>query len=84
MMVMWDHARTPGCADTTHYKQAPRPPFTPFVGTAAITHYPDRHSGGFNVLYYDCHVKWVRPDNLRVKDFREPGYPPAVAGYPGE
>jgi hypothetical protein len=29
-------------------------------------------------------VKWVKPSYLRVKDFREPGYPPAVPGYPGE
>jgi prepilin-type N-terminal cleavage/methylation domain-containing protein/prepilin-type processing-associated H-X9-DG protein len=84
MLVVWDHARTPGCADTTNYKHAPRPPFTPFEGEAAATHYPNRHSGGMNALHYDGHVKWVRPAKLRVADFRLPGSPPPVAGYPGE
>ena len=31
-MVVWDHRKTPGCADTTHFTKNPRPPFTPFVG----------------------------------------------------
>jgi prepilin-type N-terminal cleavage/methylation domain-containing protein/prepilin-type processing-associated H-X9-DG protein len=85
IMVVWDHQRTPGCADTTNYKQNPRPPFTPFEGDPnSETHYPKRHSGGFNVLYYDGHAKWVRPAKLRVADFRQPGYPPAVPEYPGE
>jgi prepilin-type N-terminal cleavage/methylation domain-containing protein/prepilin-type processing-associated H-X9-DG protein len=84
ILVVWDHAKTPGCADTTNYKQAPRPPFTPFVGTGSETHYPTRHSGGFNALHYDGHVKWIRPSNLRVADFRAPGSPPPVPGYPGE
>jgi prepilin-type N-terminal cleavage/methylation domain-containing protein/prepilin-type processing-associated H-X9-DG protein len=84
MMVVWDHAKTPGCADTTNYKKAPRPPFTPFEGPGAETHYPLRHSGGFNTLLYDGHVKWRRPSTLHVADFRLPGSPPPVAGYPGE
>jgi len=83
--IVWDHRRTPGCADTTNYTANPRPPFTPFAGTTACeTHYPPRHNGGLNFLYYDGHVKWRRPSSLRVADFREPGYPPAVSGYPGE
>jgi len=84
MMVVWDHAKTPGCADTTNYKKAPRPPFTPFEGPGAETHYPLRHSGGFNALHYDGHVKWQRPSSLRVADFRAPGSVPPVPGYPGE
>jgi prepilin-type N-terminal cleavage/methylation domain-containing protein/prepilin-type processing-associated H-X9-DG protein len=84
MLVVWDHARTPGCADTTNYKKAPRPPFTPFEGEPAATHYPTRHSGGMNALHYDGHVKWLRPARLRVADFRLPGAPPPVAGFPGE
>jgi len=83
--VIWDHRRTPGCADTTNYTSNPRPPFTPFEGiTASETHYPTRHLGGGNFLYYDGHVKWRRPSSLRVADFREPASGPAVAGYPGE
>jgi prepilin-type N-terminal cleavage/methylation domain-containing protein/prepilin-type processing-associated H-X9-DG protein len=84
ILVVWDHQRTPGCADTTNYKRAPRPPFTPFEGEAAATHYPIRHSGGMNALHYDGHAKWVRPGKLRVADFRQPGSPPAVPDYPGE
>ncbi len=84
MMVVWDHAKTPGCADTVNFKKAPRPPFTPFEGAGAETHYPLRHSGGFNGLHYDGHVKWRRPSSLHVADFRLPGSPPPVAGYPGE
>jgi prepilin-type processing-associated H-X9-DG protein len=84
MLVVWDHARTPGCADTTNYKRAPRPPFTPFTGPPAETHYPTRHSGGMNALLYDGHGKWIRPDRLRVADFRVPGSVPVVPGFPGE
>ena len=84
-VIVWDHRRTPGCADTTNYTGNPRPPFTPFAGTtAAETHYPTRHNGGLNMLYYDGHVKFSRPGNLRVANFREPNYPPPVGGYPGE
>ena len=84
-IAVWDHRRTPGCADTTNYTSNPRPPFTPFAGvTAAETHYPTRHSGGANFLYYDGHVKWAAPSGLRVALFREPGSLPAVPAYPGE
>ena len=73
-IVVWDHRRTPGCADTTNYTSNPRPPFLPFEGiTGSETHYPTRHSGGCNFLFYDGHVKWARPSMLRVSNFREPG-----------
>src|SRR5438874_1164924 len=39
VMVVWDHARTPGCADTTNYPTAAqKPPFTPTTGAMAATH----------------------------------------------
>jgi prepilin-type N-terminal cleavage/methylation domain-containing protein/prepilin-type processing-associated H-X9-DG protein len=80
VMVVWDHARTPGCADTTNYpKAAQKPPFTPVTGKPAATHYPTRHTGGFNALFYDGHVKWRRPESLRDSDFRIPGSPPPTA-----
>jgi prepilin-type N-terminal cleavage/methylation domain-containing protein/prepilin-type processing-associated H-X9-DG protein len=80
VMVVWDHARTPGCADTTNYATAPaKPPFTPVTGTPSATHYPLRHSEGMNVLYYDGHVKWRKPSGLRDSDFRVPGSPPPTA-----
>jgi len=84
-VVVWDHRRTPGCADTTNYTANPRPPFLPFEGDVnSETHYPTRHSGGGNFLFYDGHVKWERPGSLRVANFREPGSIPYVAAYPGE
>ncbi|HQK93662.1 MAG TPA: DUF1559 domain-containing protein [Armatimonadota bacterium] len=84
-VVVWDHRRTPGCADTANYTANPRPPYTPFEGgSASETHYPTRHNGGLNFLFYDGHAKWLKPSALRVKYFREPGYGPAVPGYPGE
>jgi prepilin-type N-terminal cleavage/methylation domain-containing protein/prepilin-type processing-associated H-X9-DG protein len=89
-LVVWDHANTPGCADTANYptgNNTPvlRPPYVPFEGTTtSVTHYPLRHNDGFNCLYYDGHVKWRRPSSLQVSDFREPGYGPVVAGYPGQ
>lgn len=83
--VVWDHRRTPGCADTTNYTANPRPPFLPFEGiSGSETHYPTRHSGGCNFLFYDGHVKWYRPSMLRVSNFREPGSLPYVPSYPGE
>ena len=80
VIVVWDHAKTPGCADTTNYPTAPqKPPFTPTTGTAAATHYPPRHNDGFNILCYDGHVSFKKPANLRDSDFRIPGSLPATA-----
>jgi prepilin-type N-terminal cleavage/methylation domain-containing protein/prepilin-type processing-associated H-X9-DG protein len=80
IMVIWDHARTPGCADTTNYATAPqKPPFTPINGPTAATHYPVRHNEGMNALFYDGHVSFKKPNNLRDSDFRIPGSPPATA-----
>jgi prepilin-type N-terminal cleavage/methylation domain-containing protein/prepilin-type processing-associated H-X9-DG protein len=79
-IVVWDHRRTPGCADTTNFTANPRPPFTPFEGlTSCETHYPTRHNGGCNFLFYDGHVKWLKPSSLRSTMFREPGYLPNSA-----
>jgi prepilin-type N-terminal cleavage/methylation domain-containing protein/prepilin-type processing-associated H-X9-DG protein len=54
VMIIWDHARTPGCANSTI--RAPRGPWKPYTGPAALTHYPPRHLGVFNVLFCDAHV----------------------------
>ncbi len=81
IMVAWEHARTPGCADTTNFPTAPqKPPFTPTTGPSAATHYPLRHADGMNALFYDGHVRLVRPSQLRESDFRVPGSqpPPAI------
>jgi prepilin-type N-terminal cleavage/methylation domain-containing protein/prepilin-type processing-associated H-X9-DG protein len=80
VMVVWDHARTPGCADTANYATAPqKPPFTPVTGPSAATHYPVRHSDGMNALFYDGHVSFRKPGALRDSDFRVPGSLPATA-----
>lgn len=80
IMVIWDHARTPGCADTTNYPTAPqKPPFTPVTGAPAATHYPVRHNDGMNALFYDGHVSFRKPGSLRDSDFRIPGSPPPTA-----
>jgi prepilin-type N-terminal cleavage/methylation domain-containing protein/prepilin-type processing-associated H-X9-DG protein len=77
-LVVWDHANTPGCADTTHNTSNPRPPYTPFAGDSNCEkHYVVRHNGGGNYLFYDGHVKWFRPSALRSDMFREPGSFPA-------
>jgi len=79
-LVVWDHRRSPGCSDS-RIGTPPRPPWTPF---SATSHYPPRHSGRMNGLFYDTHAEAVAPANLRVRNFREPNAGPPVPGYPGE
>lgn len=55
IIIVWDHGRTPGCANSTI--AAPRGPWKPFVKDDDYTHYPvRRHDGVFNVLFCDGHV----------------------------
>ena len=83
-LVAWDHRRTPGCSDS-RIATPPRPPYLPFVGgSASTTHYPPRHNGRMNGLCYDGHVQAFKPDDLSLRNFREPGSAPDVAAYPGE
>jgi prepilin-type N-terminal cleavage/methylation domain-containing protein len=82
-LVMWDHRRTPGCSDS-RVTTTPRPPFLPFTDTASETHYPPRHNGRLEGLFYDAHVQPVKPVDLSVRNFREPGSLPLIAAYPGE
>jgi prepilin-type processing-associated H-X9-DG protein len=62
VMLVWDHARTPGCANSTI--PAPRGPWKPYTNAAAQTHYPTRHTGVFNALYCDGHVVPMVPPDL--------------------
>ncbi|HEX5269877.1 MAG TPA: DUF1559 domain-containing protein [Gemmataceae bacterium] len=56
IMIVWDHGRTPGCANST--VAAPRGPWKPYTNVNDSTHYPaPRHYGVFNVLYCDGHVQ---------------------------
>src|SRR5207302_1699856 len=64
VLIVWDHAKTPGCANST--VPAPRGPWTPFTGPAAATHYPPRHTGVLNVLFCDAHVAAMRQPELQV------------------
>jgi prepilin-type N-terminal cleavage/methylation domain-containing protein len=71
VFFVWDHARTPGCADTRvlpHPKEEPWLPFPPDKDTAH-THYPFRHTDGFLGLCYDGHVKYRKPSSLIAADF---------------
>ena len=68
----WDHAKTPGCADT---RSTAIPPdylhrdWFPSSADTAHTHYPARHQGGFNILRYDGSAKWNTFSNLKNTDF---------------
>lgn len=69
VLFVWDHARTPGCADTRTGNAGPVwKPFPPAADTAH-THYPLRHSDGFNTLRYDGSAKWRKPSSLTDADF---------------
>jgi prepilin-type N-terminal cleavage/methylation domain-containing protein len=66
---VWDHAKTPGCANTgTATATSPnapgdRGPF-PIEQDTAHTHYPARHSDGFNGLRYDGSAKFRKYSGL--------------------
>ncbi len=68
IMIVWDHGRTPGCANST--VAAPRGPWTPYANAADPTHYPARrHSGVFNVLFCDGHVQATAQSDLGTQMF---------------
>jgi prepilin-type N-terminal cleavage/methylation domain-containing protein/prepilin-type processing-associated H-X9-DG protein len=72
VIIVWDHARTPGCANSTI--PAPRGPWTPYTDSAALTHYPqDRHMGLFNVLFCDAHVTMMTQNDLKNELFYAEG-----------
>jgi prepilin-type N-terminal cleavage/methylation domain-containing protein len=82
-MVIWDHQRSPGCADSTR-ATPPRTPWYPFDGPAAVTHYPERHQQRMLGLFIDGHATTVRRAELTPKYFREPGVGPAMPAFPNE
>jgi prepilin-type N-terminal cleavage/methylation domain-containing protein len=73
VFVVWDHAKTPGCADTIKSDipttfNGTWQPFPPSKDTTHI-HYPTRHTGGFLGLQYDGAVRFRRFSQLTNGDF---------------
>jgi prepilin-type N-terminal cleavage/methylation domain-containing protein/prepilin-type processing-associated H-X9-DG protein len=67
ILIVWDHGKTPGCADSSHAATAtnPRGPWPYPDTTSPRTHYPDqRHTNVFNVLYCDGHTVGMTQDGL--------------------
>jgi prepilin-type N-terminal cleavage/methylation domain-containing protein/prepilin-type processing-associated H-X9-DG protein len=67
ILVVWDHGKTPGCADSTHAATPanPRGPWPFPDSTNPRTHYPDqRHTNVFNVLYCDGHAGSMTQSDL--------------------
>ncbi len=68
---VWDHAKTPGCANTGKAEAddpnqpGNRGPF-PIDQDTAHTHYPARHSDGFNGLRYDGSSKFRKYSSLNT------------------
>jgi prepilin-type N-terminal cleavage/methylation domain-containing protein/prepilin-type processing-associated H-X9-DG protein len=68
IMIVWDHGRTPGCANSKI--AAPRGPWQPYMDSTDLVHYPaGRHSGVFNVLFCDDHVVAMVQSDLADKLF---------------
>src|SRR5213076_1717054 len=67
ILIVWDHGKTPGCADSSHAATPanPRGPW-PFPDTTnPRTHYPDqRHNNVFNVLFCDGHTSSMSQNEL--------------------
>ena len=71
---VWDHKRTPGCANTSTTPdptssnvpgyRGPFPIAQDQTGTSAHTHYPARHTDGFNGLKYDGSAKYRKYTSL--------------------
>jgi prepilin-type N-terminal cleavage/methylation domain-containing protein len=68
IMIVWDHGRTPGCANSNI--AAPRGPWQPYLNPSDLTHYPaGRHSGVFHVLFCDDHVVPMTQNDLADRLF---------------
>lgn len=69
VMFVWDHSRTPGCADTRTGRTGPTWGIYPVSADTMHTHYPTRHTGGFTTMRYDGSAKWRKPESLTDTDF---------------
>ncbi len=72
-VIVWDHARTPGCADTRTTPPASATSwnwgFYPPLADTLHTHYPTRHLGSFNTLRVDSSAKSRKPSSMTNADF---------------
>jgi prepilin-type N-terminal cleavage/methylation domain-containing protein/prepilin-type processing-associated H-X9-DG protein len=66
VLLVWEHSNIPACSWSN--PGAPRQPY-PFQGPDALRHYPDRHTGLFNVLYCDGHVTSMGRNDLVLSLF---------------
>jgi prepilin-type processing-associated H-X9-DG protein len=76
ILIVWEHGKTPGCADSTHAATPanPRGPWPFPDATNPRTHYPDqRHTGIFNVLWCDAHVSGMNNSDLQLSMFLAQG-----------
>ena len=78
IIIVWDHGRTPGCANSKI--AAPRGPWQQtgggYVLDSDTTHFPARrHEGVFNVVYCDGHVQGIRQTDLLDQLFYVAGPP---------
>jgi prepilin-type N-terminal cleavage/methylation domain-containing protein len=71
IMIVWDHAKTPGCANSRVI--APRGPWTPYADANSQTHYPLRHTHVFNVLFCDAHAAAMSQSDLQDSLFYAQG-----------
>ena len=84
VFFVWDHKRTPGCANTSTIPsnsssnqpgfRGPFPLDQDLAGASAHTHYPSRHTDGFNGLRYDGSAKYrkyssLNTDGMASRDF---------------
>lgn len=74
ILIVWDHGKTPGCADSTH-AATPANPRGPWPWPdASFSHYPtNRHGQVFNVLYCDGHAASLMQNDLMVNMFLASG-----------
>lgn len=79
ILIVWDHGKTPGCADSTHAATpaTPRGPWPWPDTTNPPSHYPyQRHMNVFNVLYCDGHGSSMTQTDLLVSLFLANGSTP--------
>jgi prepilin-type N-terminal cleavage/methylation domain-containing protein/prepilin-type processing-associated H-X9-DG protein len=79
ILLVWDHGKTPGCADSTHAATPanPRGPWPWPDITTPPSHYPyQRHTNVFNVLYCDGHGSSITQTDLLTSLFLANGSVP--------